>query len=150
MPELNVALLDEVRKFIGENKEKWDQELWGYVLEQTVPDYQEAIQAFIDARESGQDSKALLDRMHAIELEPAPACGTRACFAGWTVLLRGATMTKGGDFVDDNYEEVWAGPAAQELLGLTNAEADALFQGTNDLEDIDEVIAKIKAGYYRA
>lgn len=62
-------------------------------------------------------------------------CGTKACFAGWTVLHRGyginpsvATVVETGELVPD---------MAQQLLNLNNFDAFTLFNltGDDDLED---------------
>jgi hypothetical protein len=52
-----------------------------------------------------------------------PACGTKACFAGWAVMLQ----RKPDEWADVRYNEV--APEARELLGFTYDEADCVFTG---------------------
>jgi hypothetical protein len=52
-----------------------------------------------------------------------PACGTKACFAGWAVMLQ----RKPEQWDDVNYDEV--AQDARELLGFTYEESECVFTG---------------------
>lgn len=63
------------------------------------------------------------------------SCGTTACFAGWAVKLSGididaAVCDMGGGVTAS------VGIVAQELLGITDKAADALFSGCNRMGDL--------------
>jgi hypothetical protein len=75
-------------------------------------------------------------------------CGTAYCVAGWAAARAGYEM----DWPDDVYlkriaTHVTAGPlvdeVAQRILGLTDEQADDLFQEENDLDDIRAIITEI-------
>jgi hypothetical protein len=72
-------------------------------------------------------------------------CGTTACVAGWACLLAGADPTEELSWEDtyvrlgDRTEDVPV--LAAELLGLSGAQAEALFWETNTREDLDMVLA---------
>lgn len=86
-------------------------------------------------------------------------CGTGMCFAGWAVHLDGAKWAS-EDGYSDHYDDVVAEPGdnvtsvpwddvtpgvtavvsvairAQQILGLTDDEANVLFAASNDIDDI--------------
>jgi hypothetical protein len=84
-------------------------------------------------------------------------CGTVACFAGWAVLLSGATPKYYGNYNEatDSIEfdrRVWSAPdLAEELLGASrwveagDGESDDidLFAEENTRDDLDRLVAEI-------
>jgi len=79
-------------------------------------------------------------------VDNGPSCGTAMCFAGWTAYLDGFTDV-------DGYERVMVNPTTGETLAmdgieeyatdsldLTTYQADDLFEGGNELSDLEEII----------
>lgn len=142
-PEMNIELLDEVRDFLVNNQDRWHQQAYG-ILAKEVDDYLDEVHGKYERDEISSAE------FHEIIGQPVPTSrGTRACFAGWTLLNNGYQMTMSAQFVDPEGKLRDPDYAAQELLGLTWTEAEALFEGSNSMADIDKVIAKIKADFYR-
>jgi hypothetical protein len=81
-----------------------------------------------------------------------PECGTKACLAGWTLLLNGYTIDGNDDFRDSAGELAYHLPeVAHELLKLTDAErwgtdedVHGLFTERDD-DDGDTAIARFRA-----
>lgn len=66
-------------------------------------------------------------------------CGATACFAGWCVVLtHGEWKLSSG--------EVYIPDEAQELLDLSDMEADNLFDGNNSFEDLRNWVEFFSAG----
>lgn len=111
----NVALLNQTLAYIEAHPEEWDQKTWH--------------------------------------------CGTTACFAGHAAALNGGEwLGRGSDSLiardDDPAEDIWAAtedrPAivevdrrAKRVLGLTDYQAEDLFEGGNSLDDLREIVAKL-------
>lgn len=82
-------------------------------------------------------------------------CGTAACVAGWACLLSGdkpfPLLQKLEDlpvgelvsYVDVKGWQVWARDRAQKLLGITDGQADALFNAENTREDLGRLVPEI-------
>lgn len=81
------------------------------------------------------------DYRTAAEILANPACGTTACFAGWTCLLSGYTMDLAGFVYRDGERVLCMRPGlsaipmhaetvARELLGINDWEASRLFYAT--------------------
>lgn len=100
--------------------------------------------------------------------EPPNNCKTKFCFAGTTVDRAGGVWInppwfhRGSDhlkpesddpeediYSGDHYQFVYAFARAQRLLGLTEEEADALFDHPTDIEELRDTIEAIKIGLYR-
>lgn len=66
---------------------------------------------------------------------PESECGTAYCIAGWACYSNGEDFDPGGE---GNLLVSGAHPSdrAQELLGLTSREANALFASRNTIEDV--------------
>jgi hypothetical protein len=116
----------EVINYLTDHPERHDQETW-----LNWP------QMF---REAGVD-RATAER----------TCGTTACFAGWTVLLNGHTITNGA-YVDlegtppvDRVaaRHVGVDNVAAQLLGLDNDEMGRLFYETHTLWDVIRAVEDI-------
>lgn len=116
-PKVNVELLDQVMAQIEAHPDAWDQTFWAT--------------QFID--DTGNE------------------CGTAFCCAGWAVRLARPDL----EFVwQGQYAQRVEDPAigmtgdiedvAQRLLGITNGEADRLFDERNTLDDLRYQVAKIK------
>ena len=68
-------------------------------------------------------------------------CQTSGCIAGWTCILKGRDKgIKDSDSVSNIQN------TAQQLLGLTNSHADALFDSDNIMSDLLRIAEVIKAG----
>lgn len=140
----NVALLEQVREQVA-NEEKHDQSLWSRIS-------RAALKA-IPQRWKSDDGYS--------EYIPV-SCPTAACVAGWAASLSGVPMlidaieaTADYGSAEANYvlvdgELVHISSYARKALGLTSAEADALFDGewTNEetLENLDDIIIAAKHG----
>lgn len=75
------------------------------------------------------------------DVENAVACGTTACFAGWTVVIaglgvHGTSTIHNSDGTFDSVER-----AAVRLLGIDHMDAGRLFMC--DVEDLDDVLFEI-------
>lgn len=91
---------------------------------------------------------------------PEGSCGTAGCFAGWAVMMFVPEFKLDWDdecpnpyreMVDNiivDGESIPIEEMARQLLGLNGFEADALFDWSNDLEVIENVIDKIGRGVY--
>lgn len=96
---------------------------------------------------------------------PPPACGTMGCLAGNTVLHEGGELQwVKGDYWDyetnamkfywrteyvimpQEFEEEHIDYAARKTLGLNSDQADALFDGGNDLDDLWEKAYAVSDG----
>lgn len=88
----------------------------------------------------------------------AGMCGTSMCFAGWVVYLDGYTEYDHGTAVSAmvnpttglgvRYSRIR--DYAKDRLGLTESQADDLFDADNDLEDLVTEIGFIKEGTTRS
>ena len=81
------------------------------------------------------------------------ACGTACCLAGKQMILEGFEpvfyFSELGSFAMSPEGEVVAvEDAAQEMLGLTDNEADELFYGGNTLKDVEEIIDRLIDGTF--
>lgn len=134
MVDLNRDELLRVWKHIQENPSRHDQGAWVRLDPRYCDRIAEAPRFF-----SSTTANAL--RYYVVDDEWQ--CGTTACFAGWTALLNGwrpvgphqwVAVTNGVEVrdVDD---------IAIEILGLTRAEAFALFYANED--EIDQVINEL-------
>jgi hypothetical protein len=120
----NYRLLDEIVQIIEAEPEMWNQGYWGL------------------APISGERGEVM------------PACKTAKCVAGWAVSLRDYDLV---------YDQSWRNAAstetckhivtgeskridaaARDLLGLSFADSDRLFNGDNDLDAIKSIIRKWK------
>lgn len=70
-------------------------------------------------------------------------CGTTACFAGWTGLLAGAEYNGVGSWMMTNGQTYRAAALGSALLGLTEAEEDALFYDAQDIADVRKAVFEI-------
>lgn len=139
---VNVALLDKVMEHIKNDLEHWNQRQW-----RTGPDN--------DPFGERQD-RAQLVTVDGKDVLPV-TCDTAFCFAGWAVQLsatpeRPALWANVDDlWADDeddqyfNYESlIPAEERARQLLGLDVTQAGWLFDGDNDLDDLERTVRLIK------
>lgn len=84
-------------------------------------------------------------------------CGTSYCFAGWACVLSGYRMDWTDIcsvtlfLIDEDYREQHGdrrpiSNTACELLGLGPKEADALFAGSNSLDDLETMVKNLENG----
>lgn len=80
----------------------------------------------------------------SIDYSTGESCGTAACFAGWTCLLNGWKRAEPNERVhrDGNTEHVRV--AAQQELHLSYEDACTLFHGSNDLADLNGMVASLR------
>lgn len=78
-------------------------------------------------------------------------CDTGMCFAGWTGELshewnwEDSYTSRGFIRLDDGaLEHNSVGNFAQDKLGLTSSQADALFNGYNNLEDLEAMVKELQ------
>lgn len=83
-------------------------------------------------------------------------CNTTACFAGWTLVLNKVPLHFSVTKYSADETSVTVSPSsgswqieAQEILGLTDREAEKLFLFSGNLEGVLETVDRIKADYYR-
>jgi hypothetical protein len=145
---VNRPLLDKVLGYIEANNDLWNQNVWAEVN--------------INGFDGDTLKRMILD-------DPEnPACGTAMCFAGhacnlsgWRPFFRPVT-TWGGELDGKSNEYMLdssihsdvcrnkAGEVASvkqkatELLGINLSDADALFDGNNDLDELREMAAHLK------
>jgi len=135
-PELNVDLLKRVVKRIERDQEMWDQESWGYLPEHHT------IDLGITEFENPIGGRSLGIEVNDILLSEKDLCGTTFCCAGHTVLEAGETILihyqdLEASFCVDKGENVhMISQRAQELLGLTDEQADSLFAPGAGADDI--------------
>jgi hypothetical protein len=116
-----VELHRMVIKHIEAEPERWSQSNW---ISGSHTDEERAA-LFRNFREGGCIAVGYQDFLN--QEADVTQCGTTMCYAGWAVHLSGFTMTNGytvketGDFV---------GNLAKQLLGLTDRQADDLFDAT--------------------
>lgn len=75
-----------------------------------------------------------------------PECGTAYCFAGHAVVLAGLEVDWERENSDEGFWLVDGRPipdVARELLGITPHQAERLFAGGNDLDDLYEIVADL-------
>lgn len=107
--------------------------------------------------------KLLRTTLAHIEAEPEKwdqkdwRCGTGMCFAGWAATLAGGKWAYGPDETgrdmlaaepeDDELSRrlgtIQAADRAQRLLGLNEWDADELFDGGNDLDDLRRIVESL-------
>ena len=76
-----------------------------------------------------------------------PECGTKACLAGWTLLLNGYTIDGNDDFRDTEGRLAYVPATAAELLKLTEDEHYGTFEKSTLFgeSDDDAAIARFRA-----
>jgi hypothetical protein len=114
-----------------------------------------------DWQRTEPDIEALDATLAAIEADPDSwyqadwRCGTGMCFAGHAAVLKGASFPypeddERGDLVDPpgygQEERLRIAEFAQLSLGLDDYQAARLFRPENELSDLRDVVARIKAG----
>ncbi|MBO0676907.1 hypothetical protein JRC04_05480 [Mycolicibacterium sp. S2-37] len=133
MTERNIAALIAVRSLIKNSPDKHDQKQWVNI----VPDLVK-----IDG-----------------ELKYA-TCGTSACVAGWAAAINGAKylITPFTDFdeddkvyrpnmvIDKKGQQHCIEDYAQEVLGLTNEEAELLFDGELPRKEVLRLLKRLIKG----
>ena len=134
--QLNEPLLRKVYEHITQHPLEWEQEVWSA----TEPDEDAEAHTFMVKQGTAT--------YPVVATVQEPSCGTTACFAGWAVILGDSAAkllvkpTCGiadevllGDGTVSRIDE-----AARESLGLTRDQAAKLFNGSNDIDDIEAVI----------
>jgi len=127
MTTFNEPSAREVLAFISDNIERWDQ------------------CASFNSLDSTLSPSTLFDRY---------SCGTAACIAGWTVLLAGYQVDAynrvhlNGNLVTRYGRPAYVREMAQELLGLTDYQANKLFIWCGTLESIKSVIDEYSRNLY--
>jgi hypothetical protein len=120
---LNVELLKDTLKHIQDNPQTWTQDVWFTHLD---PD---------GVRIWG---------MQEVTFEEINSCSTAFCFAGHAALKAGffPPPKNGGQWkvIDPNGHTVYAQDFAQNKLGLTASQADALFHQDNTMEDLEVMV----------
>lgn len=134
MSKPNVELMDAVMTKISEDREHWNQDFWRQ-------------------ENDGEDPPKKMD--HGKKVYEV-TCNTAFCFAGWAVQLGNKVKPKWADSTHlyvDRYDgpdyatgkgKIFVETRAQRLLNIDSAQADALFMGTNNVNDLKRVIREIK------
>lgn len=127
--EINFKLLDEILEFIKVHPTVWKQAAWF---------------AHVD-KKTGSTRFYVKEE----EVTDANSCGTSFCFAGHVAIASGfpappksnniawarLVVTEEGSWTEDVSE------FAQNVLGLDYDQADALFDGANDLGNLEWIVA---------
>lgn len=131
----NANLIRRVVERIQAKPSKWNQHVWAGIEEENDEDYEAAIAKLKEALfhyTQGGENRFLLSDM----IVPEGICGTKFCFAGHAVLEAGDAIVF--DPEDLDYTDMVRTPdgqyvglekRAQDLLGLTDQQADRLFDG---------------------
>lgn len=110
--------------------------------------------------------KLLRETLAHIEAEPEKwdqsvyRCETGMCFAGWAVTLDGGrwktrpdedghallVAEAEDDEISRKMGDIHAADRAHRILGLTDGQADALFEGDNTLDDLRAIVNAICEG----
>lgn len=136
----NAELADEVLAIIAAMPQRWNQGLWA------------------ESKSCPAEDKDIL--------EEAWSCGTAMCFAGWAVAIGHdlewyqpyegeaceAVPAGEAEVFTDNWGDRYVNgmsifEAAAYLLGISDTDAEALFDGCNDLEDLQRLVANFKRKY---
>lgn len=126
---INYELLDEIMSFISHHPETWRQTSW---------------YAHVDRKSGVYKPYAIVE-----EVTDANVCGTSFCFAGHVAIHEGFApppdQNIGGWYRDVVYSDgdhrtEEASEFARKVLGLTWAQADALFEADNTLEDLEKIV----------
>jgi hypothetical protein len=70
-------------------------------------------------------------------------CGTAACFAGHSVLMNGWGVVYDWGMVEKDGERAGVERLARRLLGLTDEQADRLFDPGNTLDDLHSMVKQL-------
>jgi hypothetical protein len=131
------ALLTKVRKVIRDNPERHNQYSWIGNIFSTY--------AVVDQTLAKLKTYALKPMPEVPQDEESPVCGTTGCVAGWAVILGDDPKTKVYGFwrdalqtPDGKHVQVMA--RARELLGLSEKQADYLFEGDRTREEVLEAL----------
>lgn len=91
----------------------------------------------VDLKAAGATAKSRWSR--------SPSCGTAGCIAGWAVVVSGERLGKPNSLGQINETKTGRSipERAKELLDITEIQADRLFSGGNDIEDIETIAEKI-------
>ena len=80
-------------------------------------------------------------------------CQTAACLAGHTVLSNGAEISEQLDHDDGGFssveyrKKIWQiSVLAQRMLGLTTSQADVLFEASNTINELEEILFEWECG----
>jgi hypothetical protein len=86
------------------------------------------------------------DTITAAVLAPENECGTAGCVAGWGALFAGYHQLRDGHYeyvVDENGREYLMQEAAREAFALSYDQAENLFAGTNEIDDIVTMLDRL-------
>lgn len=129
-------------------EDNWRQSSWAAVThDEPLP--QSAFQEFLVPERSWDDESVEVTEVDAI---PVDACQTAKCFAGWAVslahprtkmLIDGSGSAEYALLADNSIVEIRA--QAKEDLGLSDRDADALFNGGNGVEELTDHLVRLGA-----
>jgi len=84
---------------------------------------------------------------HPEQHDQSAWCGTPQCFAGWAATLTGWAKVAGWDvYVRRGDREERVSVVAAEELGLTEREANVLFNGGNDVSELQMMVKDLLNG----
>lgn len=135
MPTLNVALLDQTLAHV-EKLAAQQSEWWAAYMDRKATDKDKPADTWNQGTWARKNERQDEDGEYY-------TCGTTACFAGWAVELSGKDALAMEIDMNDP-RDMPVREEAMELLGLTDEEAFALFEGTNGLDDLRMIVAAIK------
>lgn len=126
---INFALLDEIMDYIEKHPRQWNQDDWFRIVD-------------LVTGETRYETERVL-------MEEVNSCGAAMCFAGHAALRMGfpaPPLNNNGSWQREVLDE--AGYPyredvfvfAQNVLGLTSSQADALFAGSNSMEDLKNIV----------
>lgn len=135
-PQGDATALATVLTFLGDHADRHDQATW---VDPDGPNYRDHVDSERVLTTFGNDEPdAEAQYVSVVRSERVWDCGTVGCLAGWTALLAGwrPTLEFDGVYRDGVVRPV--SDVARELLNLNANQANALFAGTNTLEDLWE------------
>lgn len=127
---VNFALLDEILAYVQNHPDQWNQDDWFKIVD--------------------LETGSIRYEKEEVIVKEVNSCGAAMCFAGHAALRmgfpappkdNGKIWTRAVKDPEDGYEydeEVFT--FAQNVLGLTSSQADALFAGANTLDDLQNIV----------
>lgn len=135
-PRGDATALATVLTFLGDHTDRHEQGTWIDLDGPNYRDHADSERVLTTFDHDEPDAEA--QYVSVVRSERVWDCGTVGCLAGWTALLAGwrPTLEFDGVYRDGVVRPV--SDVARELLNLNVNQANALFAGTNTLEDLWE------------
>lgn len=149
LPPGDPELLGKVLEVIDASPENWDQTDYAVRDEGYYAPNGDLISYNYEDRENVDYNATWLPD---VVVDPIPACGTALCVAGHAVTQKGyhivfaAGNNNSRCCVDDTGQRYDISFLATQLLGISTYDANILFAGNNDREDLERFRNQLDAG----